>query len=346
MQRPKWQAFLLSMVMLACSLMAVVLPASPAHADPGCQREGYYVIYARGATAPLFSAEQKEALKHIHHLLPGAAWAELGNIDGTVHEDTDPKNNVPDSKVNDEYPASGFTYPISVNIGVNELVKHLNDRYNRAACATETLILVGYSEGANVVGEAMNRSDLSSSAKTHIGYVALFGDPKFKGYFSGVPAWAKGTAKSDHSSGFLFARNPYVPDWLTGRLGSWCDDEDGFCNGYPWMGNHGSIYREYWFRQSAATIVAMAKLKKYQLTNSHSISLFTTQEIALLSSELAKYGTLPFAVPAEIASKDFPGDPFRPTAIKRDSGNMEVFYKDTAGNLIARGWSVTSGWNY
>lgn len=100
------------------------------------------------------------------------AYAELGNFDNNY------------SVGGDEYPAvggleAGFTptYSSSVTKGANELVAYLNNRVT--ACPQESIVLGGYSQGADVVGWTIQRSDLSQTAKNHIGFVALYGDPKF-----------------------------------------------------------------------------------------------------------------------------------------------------------------------
>src|SRR6185436_2726768 len=62
------------------------------------------------------------------------------------------------------------------------------------------------------------------------------------------------------------ARDPYAPSWLEMLVSSWCADGDGFCNGSWNSGNHGTIYRDYWYRQSAHEI-ADAAVKKRNFLN-------------------------------------------------------------------------------
>jgi hypothetical protein len=210
---------------------------------------------------------------------------------------------VPDS--DNEYPAAGghdlistaFQWAISpgygnsVSKGANELVAHLNHRYGTARdnwvsnCAQETLVLSGYSQGADVVGWVLQRSDLSQAARNHIGYVALYGDPKLDpGTLTQRqkwqrPWWVRGDDTGFRynkngdvllNSGVLGSRNPYVPAWMsTSRFGSWCAYKDGVCTGsfVPTLdeGTHGKAYQDQddphvdgWISISAAEIANRA----------------------------------------------------------------------------------------
>lgn len=175
--------------MLLC-LVAITGVAAPAHAD-ACVKGGVYVLFARGS-GEYFDDNHANRL---HERLIGdsnkpgvliqlgipAAWAELGNLDN---------NGKVSAK---EYPAAGGDNPFStlygwavnpryspsVIRGRDELLQHLYERVVRCefAGARETIVLAGYSQGADVIGWTLGL--LKPQIKRHIAYVALYGDPKF-----------------------------------------------------------------------------------------------------------------------------------------------------------------------
>jgi hypothetical protein len=241
-------------------------------------------------------------------------WAELGNEDGSVPVDMGHRPdtygaNPPMPNASNEYPAVPVDWPkntinmvngqynSSVTIGKDELVAHLNDRYagngpeNTGSCQNETLVLAGYSQGADVVGWTLQQSGLSQAVKNHIGYVALYGDPKFEAgnwadrFVGIVPWWVRGNdygwAFTDYRytgqsygysrNGALGARQPYTQSFVNERMGSWCDTGDGVCTGTlitPLnIGTHSNAYQgnNGWIAKSAAEIANRAIDKRNQL---------------------------------------------------------------------------------
>jgi hypothetical protein len=268
------------------STLPVLSSPTPAFADPGCQNGGYYKLWVRGSGAGFNATEATAFNGHVQNALNAvgtspSAWAELGNLDG----DNDPQNHLDDY----EYPAVSVTdwhlvnvfngeYAKSVTIGTNELVKHLNQRYGNGPgdrnCSTETLILGGYSQGADVIGWALERIGvagwaLSYAAKSHIGYVALYGDPKMDAWSCPLAWWVRGSTPC-LSYGVLGDREPYVRDEFSSRVGSWCDQDDYVCatHGSAVGGTHTTAYAGTgkWIQQSAAEIAGRANAKRCQLS--------------------------------------------------------------------------------
>jgi len=238
-------------------------PTGAAHADPACQ-QGAYVLFVRGSGEKLndirASKFQQSIMQALANKGVSSQWAELGNEDGDVDLSR------PDPMPNDlthEYPAVPVdnwnaanvvngVYNNSVTIGVNELVAHLNQRYELApvgrGCGEETLVLGAYSQGADVVGRALSSGRLSQAVRNHIGYIALYGDPKF----SPGPLWERLSHTSfqydwwwvrgddpgyfvtpfNSDMGVLEQRIPYVPNEFNGRFGSWCAAFDMVCTGW------------------------------------------------------------------------------------------------------------------
>jgi hypothetical protein len=353
--------------MLVSGGVLATVPASPAQADPDCNNGGYYVLFVRGSgekindiRADRFywsligSQQYPGSLGHL------AGWAELGNLDGSQDpgEDPDSPGEYPASPV----PWSNITgqYYNSVTIGVSELVNHLNHRYAPGpvgkGCLNETLVLGGYSQGADVIGYAIQW--VASYVRDNIGYVALYGDPRYMGNFGTawscyVPPWAMvgTTCNSFLESGVLGGRWPYRPDWIAGRLGSWCDGQDGICNGskthlLPPLGSHNSAYQNYWMPQSAGLIATYAKHKRNALNPSLPAVAGGTAppwEPTIASMPLPPSWLVAGATWGGFSDT---ASSITPTAISRSERTMDVFYRDTDGDLVNLGWDTDFGWGY
>ncbi len=147
----------------------------------------------------------------------------------------------------------GSAYANSVAQGVGELHAYLADR--AAACPGEVYVLGGWSQGAQVVGTALE--GLDRSVRDRIAYTALFGDPKLdtgnvRAPFGTTSFWSACTPATSSppwkrwddcaiAGGYLEARTPYVPDDMRLRVGSWCEEVhplnlpgagDGVCDGF------------------------------------------------------------------------------------------------------------------
>lgn len=295
-----WSALkrrLARIVVLALVGAAIVVAAEPANADPACQNGGFYILGVRGSGAPIGSVEVKKFRDSVRPSLGGIsdAWAELGNLSNR-YVDGERVDVVNDPAA---YPAVGGPnfaqalwawvvdpgYGNSVRIGTDELVRHLNHRYANGNCAAETLILGGYSQGADVIGWALARTgggdswSLNANTRNHIGAVALYGDPKFLGNFGAMfgncfqPPWAiLGEACATYpSQGILGARVPYVPSDIWSRVSSYCADQDGVCRNNLFaaaFGSHTTAYKNWVIADSADRIGAIALSKRNQLNPS------------------------------------------------------------------------------
>ncbi len=239
----------LSAVALVLALLSTfsIALALPATAAPGCQQ--VLVVFARGSGQTLDGDKRSKEADIFYDKIRASiasdisvSRVDLGNLDG-------------DNKVEDkEYPAVPFLswfgidlkdyfdpdedaalegYNRSRKTGTDELVKFLNDRN----CPDETVVLGGYSQGADAIGAALPK--LSDRTTGRIGYIALFGDPKFwpgsvpSRLFGHKAPWARGDFQWYHEEGFLGGRDPYVPEKLAAKTGSWCDKLDGICTGNP-----------------------------------------------------------------------------------------------------------------
>jgi hypothetical protein len=121
-------------------------------------------------------------------------------------------------------------YYESMYDGSDALVQYLKSKM--VNCPDQKIVLGGYSQGAQVVGETLPR--LTSLERSKIAFTALYGDPKFNtkdgtSLYKKGP-WVRGSAFS-LSSGILGARVNYLPDDMRGKSASWCDFGDTICTG-------------------------------------------------------------------------------------------------------------------
>jgi hypothetical protein len=284
------------------SLLIVFGFASPAHADPSCKQGGAYVLFARGSGEELSGDRADKFQEFVMQALANAgiqnSWGELGNLDGDFdtqgHHDAGEYAAVAVDGWNGINVASG-AYAWSVHFGVQELVTHLNHRYGSetgnwvSGCDRETLVLGGYSQGAHVIGDALRSGNLSYEARRHIGYVALYGDPKFnpgalndrqyRANFQSNWWWVRGDDPGYRyvanvpeqieifpNSGMLGGASPYVPPEFKGRFGSWCAAGDRICAGAGSGDIHSNAYDDGGLIQrSADEIARQAWLKRNQL---------------------------------------------------------------------------------
>ncbi|MFS8102112.1 cutinase family protein [Lentzea alba] len=215
------------------------LLASATVAAPDCQQ--VLVVFARGSDEKLKDKTATEFGKLLDTNLGTRvrhSFIELGDlgIDGAVDAGGYPAKDFwhwfgvdfsfdPDADlVLDGYNNSRAT-------GRKELVKFLDERAALCRAQGEVVVLGGYSQGADVVGAALPL--LSANAQASIGYVALFGDPKFNSGILGPAAWAHGDYNWPNLGGTLGSRMPYMPEALKDKVAAWCNKGDMICSLNP-----------------------------------------------------------------------------------------------------------------
>ncbi len=136
-------------------------------------------------------------------------------------------------------------YKSSLDAGREVLFEFLRSPINkRFICNTTQFVLAGYSQGAQVIGDALGDARMRPYDDAIIS-VQLFGDPTLNYKETGdvaVGAWYRGTAASE-SYGILGKRLPYLPRALQQKVGSWCRDRDGICTHSLYFDEH-SKYRQ------------------------------------------------------------------------------------------------------
>ncbi|MEE1295605.1 MAG: cutinase family protein [Bifidobacterium sp.] len=128
--------------------------------------------------------------------------------------------------------------------GVNRLVAMLNGQAGQ--CPATRTVLLGYSQGAMVVGDALSEAaarynedngyTLSDAARKQVAAVELFGDPRFDASAS------YDAGDYDHArDGILEARDSAALGWVASRTVSYCNADDFACQ----VGGEGAPHAAY-----------------------------------------------------------------------------------------------------
>ena len=220
-------------VMGAVLLLAAVLVAGPAHASlPGggsCAK--VILVIARGTSEP----------------------AGRGRL-GTLASSIDASTSASVATYSVSYPATAAfpAYWDSVTAGEKSLRSLLGSLHS--GCPSATFALLGYSQGAQVIGNVLDvqGTQLSSSVASAVKAVVFYGDPTFvsgETYDRGTHIW---------NEGGIFARGSTDLRNYASRIRSWCDAGDPVCQiaGLD-MSVHGGYFSRY---NSAATSFVDGKL--------------------------------------------------------------------------------------
>ncbi|MEN3613486.1 cutinase family protein [Plantactinospora sp. ZYX-F-223] len=123
------------------------------------------------------------------------------------------------------YPATLFNYAASVRQGVAEIQRVM--AATAAQCADTRFVLMGYSQGANVMGDALvgggfgGSSALTADLASRISSVLLFGDPTFTA--------GESFNVTDGQASGIFPRRAGQLNAFADRIQSYCNANDRFC---------------------------------------------------------------------------------------------------------------------
>ena len=217
------------------SLVLSAVVASPAHAVPssgGCAQVS--IITARAST------------ENAGEGITGALVTQVVNASTQTV-----------SRAAVSYPATLNNYNNSSLQGINALKTQLTNLVN--SCPNTKVVLMGYSQGAHVVGDVLGGGQggslgtatpaIAANISSHVVAVATFGDPR---HVASGPNFNAGTATRNgrfpRSAAQVSALNAFSP-----RIRSWCDTNDTFCAG----GNSVNVHLTYLnrYQNAAASFV-------------------------------------------------------------------------------------------
>ena len=165
------------------------------------------------------------------------------------------------SRASVSYPATLNNYANSSLQGINALKTQLTNLVN--SCPSTKVVLIGYSQGAHVVGDVLGGGQggslgtatppIASSIASHVAAVATFGDPR---HVPNTPNFNAGTSTRNGR----FPRSATQLQVLSGfasRIAAWCDANDTFCA----SGNSTQVHLTYLNRyQTTATNFVLGKI--------------------------------------------------------------------------------------
>ncbi|MFI7588179.1 cutinase family protein [Spongisporangium articulatum] len=217
-----------ALVTVLAAALATGLGAAPAHAvqasSSGCA--DVLIIAARGTGEP------------------GNVGAGLSGLVSAIQNGTSKKvaaYGVP-------YPAS-TDFDTSVPDGVSRLTKRATKAV--ADCPRQRLVLIGYSQGAWVVGDALDSPNLNAAGR-RVAAVVLYGDPRF----NAAESYDRGSFRAGVDG--LYPRATGALGRYASRVRSYCDTGDWVCqNGAD--GNAHNLYGRN--KTSAASTFVLAQLR-------------------------------------------------------------------------------------
>lgn len=169
-----------------------------------------------------------------------------------------------------------YEFGASINLGL----KNLTNEVNKNSCKATKFVVAGYSQGAMVVSKAAPYLDANK-----IIYAATFGDPKiYLPEGSGlIPDACRGVNLSNYRvfvpdcqayEGMLGSYQPYQPETLTDKMGTWCNYTDIFCSTYLSIKSHTSYAKDGLYAD-ASKVIFDKITKTFNLENTY-VSLHDT----------------------------------------------------------------------
>lgn len=188
------------------------------------------------------------------------------------------------------YFGSGEAYEFgdSVRDGVDSLIKAVE-----SGCEKTKYVIAGYSQGALVVANALDKI-----SPNKLIFAATFGDPKIylpegKGL---LPAACRGGNLSEYRiyvpdcrayKGIMGAKEPYVTDAYSGKVGTWCNKFDVMCSSYFSITNHIS-YEEDGLYEDASRYIFSKIGAEFNIKNQYT----SPHDTAILIDSTASMGDL------------------------------------------------------
>lgn len=214
-----------------------------------------------------------------------------------------------------------------------------------AACPDMKLVVMGYSQGAQVAGNVVAAE--SASVWTRIAALVMFGDP----HFNPQAAYDQGTY-DPRDRGLAGARSLSDFSGRYDKVGSWCNQNDLICQGAGWGHSTGSHHASVYINNYATVVASFIRKRvgwswtkpnlpidlafAIDSTGSMSSSISGAEDAAShMASELSAQH-----VDARVALVDYKdtdqGDPYAAQVDQGFTGDVSSF-QDALGGLVASG---------
>lgn len=186
-----------------------------------------------------------------------------------------------------------FEFGASVDQGAGELKSYLSSI--ASSCPNTKFILGGYSQGAMLISRTLGDLDASK-----ILYVATFGDPKaylpegnnqLFGPIPKIPDACQGKNLSPYRAyvpncyayeGVLGSYRPYQPEDYSGKLGTWCNNDDIMCSSGLSISDHTAYVSSNLYGDAAHTISSVISRAFGEKLNFGTAITSALHEVAIL----------------------------------------------------------------
>lgn len=203
---------------IVCTMGFLAVCAAPAAAADRCVDVRFVAVRGSGEAGEVFGNTANAiykamlsyvpigtttALTGIHYAAVGMGKSGTGKTVGTL----------------------GLRYQSSKSGGVRNLDTYLDEQ---DSCLSERWVLIGFSQGAHVVGDALSSSDgtLDDTQQSKLAAVVLLADPRFNPqeiFVAGTYSVARYGLAGKRPKGDLTR--------AVGKIRSWCDADDFVCQG-------------------------------------------------------------------------------------------------------------------
>lgn len=233
-----------------------------------------------------------------------------------------------------------FDFGKSVDQGAGELKAYLKEI--ASSCPQTKFVLGGYSQGAMLISRTLSELDAS-----RILYVATFGDPKVYlpegnnqlfGPISKIPDACQGKNLSQYRAyvpncytyeGVLGSYRPYQPSKYSGKLGTWCNNDDIMCSPGFSLDDHISYVSTNLYDDAARTIATKIAREFGEKINFGTVIKDAIHEVAILVDSTGSMSSLINQYSAEAKKLA--------ERVLRGGGRVSLFeYRDLTDGFVPR----------
>lgn len=207
-----------ALVALMCAVGLLAVGAAPAAAADPCVDVRFIAVRGSGEAGGVAGNAANAINDAMQQYVPAGATTALTGIDyAAVGLDL--------AGIGKTVGTLGWRYQSSKSGGVRNLDAYLD---SQVSCPTERWVLLGFSQGAHVIGDALSAADgtLDAAQQAKVAAVVLLADPRFnpqESFVAGTYNIARYGLAGKRPKGDLTR--------AVGKIKSWCDSDDLVCQG-------------------------------------------------------------------------------------------------------------------